>query len=161
MEKIKTLMSDKARMREIILYLVFGVLTTVVNLAVYGGLVLLIPSQRILAQQILFIPTHLYWYQVASVIAWLAAVAFAYAGNKIFVFKSRHLSRWELVMEATSFFGARALSLLLFDLAGLSLCVQVFHMGDFTAKLLMNVLVVVFNYVASKLVIFRKKEPNA
>ncbi len=158
MEKIKNLMNDKARMREIILYLVFGVLTTAVNLAVYAGLVLLIPSQRILAQQILFIPARLYWYQAASAIAWVVAVTFAYAGNKIFVFKSRHLSRWELVMEATSFFGARVLSLLIFDLAGLSLCVQVFHMGDFTAKLLMNVLVVIFNYIASKLVIFRRKE---
>lgn len=158
MEKIKALLEDKARLREIILYLIFGVLTTAVNLAVYGGLVLLVPAKRILAQHILFIPARLYWFQAASAIAWVVAVAFAYAGNKIFVFKSRHLTRRELLMEASSFFGARVLSLLLFDLAGLSLCVQVFHMGDFAAKLVMNVLVVIFNYVASKLVIFRRRE---
>jgi len=157
MEKIKTLLNDKARRREIILYLVFGVLTTIMNLLVYGGLILAVPPQYMLLKSILWFQTPLYWFYVASIIAWVIAVTFAYVGNKLFVFQSTDLSRKELTREVLSFFGARVLSLLLFDLAGLSLCIQVFTMNEFTAKLLMNVLVIIFNYVASKMVIFKKK----
>ena len=157
MEKIKPLLNDRKRLREIILYLVFGMLTTLVNLLVYGGLVLAVQSQYILSQYILWFRTPLYWYYVASTIAWIVAVIFAYVGNKLFVFKSRNLPRRALTQEALSFFGARVLSLLLFDLMGLSLCIQVLGLNDFIAKLFMNVLVVIFNYAASKLVIFKKK----
>jgi putative flippase GtrA len=157
MEKIKTLLNDRDRRREIILYLVFGVLTTVVNLLVYGGLILAVEPKRVLFEYILWFQTPLYWYSVASVIAWVAAVTFAYVGNKLYVFRSRNLSRRELVQEVLSFFGARVLSLLLFDLAGLSLLIQAFNMDEFLAKLIMNILVIIFNYFASKLVIFKKK----
>jgi putative flippase GtrA len=156
MEKIRTLLNDKERRREIILYLVFGVLTTVVNLLVYG-LILWVQPKRVLFEYILWFHTPLYWYYVASIIAWIIAVAFAYIGNKLYVFRSRNLTRRELTQEILSFFGARVLSLLLFDLAGLSLLIQVFAMNEFIAKLIMNVLVIIFNYVASKLVIFKKK----
>mgnify|MGYP000923009291 CR=1 FL=1 len=157
MEKLKGLMGDKARRREILLYLVFGGLTTLVNLLVYGVLLLIIQPQQVLSQTILGIPEPLKWYQAASAIAWIAAVTFAYISNKLYVFQSRNLSRRELIQEVSSFFGARMMSLLLFDLAGLSLCVQALHMNEFIAKVAMNVLVIVFNYVASKLVIFKKK----
>lgn len=157
MEKLKGLMGNKARRREILLYLVFGGLTTLVNLLVYGVLLLIIQPQQVLSQTILGIPEPLKWYQAASAIAWIAAVTFAYISNKLYVFQSRNLSRRELIQEVSSFFGARMMSLLLFDLAGLSLCVQALHMNEFIAKVAMNVLVIVFNYVASKLVIFKKK----
>jgi putative flippase GtrA len=157
MEKIRTLLNDKERRREIILYLVFGVLTTLVNLLVYGGLILAVQPKHVLFEYILWFHAPLYWYYVASIIAWIVAVAFAYIGNKLYVFRSRNLTRKELTQEILSFFGARVLSLLLFDLAGLSLLIQVFAMNEFIAKLIMNVLVVIFNYVASKLVIFKKK----
>ncbi len=157
MEKIKALLNDKERRREILLYLVFGVLTTIVNLLVYGGLILAVQPKRILTEYILWFHTPLYWYSVASIIAWIVAVTFAYVGNKLYVFRSRNLTRRELIQEVLSFFGARVLSLLLFDLAGLSLLIQVFYMDEFIAKLIMNILVIIFNYVASKLVIFKKK----
>ncbi len=157
MEKLKVLMGNKERRREILLYLVFGGLTTLVNLLVYGGLLLIIQPQQVVSQTILGIPEPLKWYQAASAIAWVAAVTFAYVSNKLFVFQSRDLSRRELIQEVSSFFGARMMSFLLFDLAGLSLCVQALHMNEFIAKLVMNVLVIVFNYVASRLVIFKKK----
>ncbi len=163
MEKIKTLLNDKERRREIILYLVFGALTTAVNMLAFSGLILVIPSKRLVIEWILGLNIPIFWYQIANVLAWIVAVSFAYAGNKLFVFKSRNLSRREFVQEALSFFGARVLSLLLFDLAGMSLCVYIFHIEEsnfwgFTiAKFSMNVLVVIFNYVASKLVIFKKK----
>ncbi len=155
MEKIRTLLNDKARRREIILYLVFGVLTTLVNLVAYYLLTAAVAPDVLVAEKVIGLP--IYWFQVASVLSWIVAVSFAYAGNKLFVFQSRHLSRGALAREISSFFGARVLSLVLFDVAGMSLFVRVLRMDDFMAKLLMNVLVVIFNYVASKLVIFKKK----
>ena len=157
MEAFKSLMNDKERRREIILYLVFGILTTVVNLLVYGGLILVVPPRQVLSEAVLWFHVPVYWYYIASVLAWIAAVTFAYVGNKLYVFRTRNLGRYELLKEIASFFGARVLSLLLFDLAGLALCIQVLDMNEFIAKLAMNVLVVIFNYAASKLVIFKKK----
>ena len=157
MEKMKALLNDRARRREIMLYLVFGILTTLVNLLVYGGLILLVPPKQVLAARILWFSAPLYWLYIASVSAWVVAVSFAYVGNKLFVFKSKGLARRQLVQEALSFFGARVLSLLLFDLAGLSLLIEVFGMNEFAAKVVMNILVILFNYFASKLVIFKKK----
>ncbi len=157
MEAFKSLMNDKERRREIILYLVFGILTTGVNLLVYGGLILVVPPRQVLWESVLWFHVPVYWYYIASVLAWIAAVTFAYVGNKLYVFRTRNLERYELLKEIASFFGARVLSLLLFDLAGLALCIQVLDMNEFIAKLAMNVLVVIFNYVASKLVIFKKK----
>ncbi len=157
MNAFKSIMNDKERRREIILYLVFGILTTLVNLLVYGGLILIVPPRQILSEYVLGFHAPVYWYNIASTIAWIVAVTFAYVGNKLYVFRTRNLQRYELLREIASFFGARVLSLLLFDLAGLSMCVELFHMNEFIAKLAMNVLVVIFNYVASKLVIFKKK----
>ena len=158
MSTFNNMMNDKARRREIVLYLIIGILTTLVNLLVFGVFTLVYPSGKVLLPTILWFNTPLYWYYIASILAWIAAVVFAYAGNKLYVFQTRNLSRNALLKEITSFFGARVLSLLIFDLAGLSLCIQVFGMKDFTAKLVMNVLVIIFNYMASKLVIFKKKE---
>ena len=157
MNAFKSLLSDKERRREIILYLVFGILTTVVNLLVYGGLILAVPPKQILSDYVLWFHVPLYWYYIASTLAWIVAVTFAYVGNKLYVFRTRNLQRYALLKEIAAFFGARVMSLLLFDLAGLALCIQVLRMDEFIAKLVMNVLVVIFNYVASKLVIFKKK----
>ena len=141
MDKIESLLHDRARIKELILYVFFGVLTTLVNLVCYWLLTAPLKVQ----------------YQVASVISWIVAVLFAYIVNKLFVFESRGMKPALLMKEMGLFFGARLSSLLLFDLAGLALCVEVFHINDFLAKLLMNVLVVIYNYIASKLVIFQKR----
>ena len=157
MNAFKSLMNDKERRREIILYLIVGILTTIVNLIVYGGRILALPPKHILSQAVLWFHVPVYWYYIASIIAWVMAVAFAYVGNKLYVFRSRGLSKIEQLREIASFFGARVMSLLLFDLAGLSLCIQLLGINEFLSKLIMNVMVIIFNYVASKLVIFKKK----
>ena len=81
------------RYREIINYLVVGVLTTVVSLAVYYGLVLTILDPRN--------PLQL---QAANVLSWICAVTFAYFTNRIFVFESKND---HMVKEAGAFFAAR------------------------------------------------------
>ncbi len=128
---------------ELIRYLIIGVLTTVVSLGAYYFCVLtfLDPLQ----------PLQL---QAANVISWICAVAFAYVTNRIFVFRS-HAKDW--VREAASFVGARVLTLLM-DMAIMFVLVTLLHGNDKIAKLVSQIVVMVGNYVLSKLVVFRKKE---
>ena len=129
--------------REVISYLIVGVLTTVVSLAVYYACVLtfLDPQQ----------PLQL---QVANVISWIAAVTFAYVTNRKYVFKSDDP---HLIREGTAFFASRVGTLLI-DMAAMFLLVTVLGMNDKIAKLIVQVLVVVGNYIFSKFLVFRKNK---
>ena len=128
-----------AKYREILVYLVFGVLTTVVNYLVY------LPCFNLLQLSA----------SVSNVIAWAAAVVFAYLTNKPFVFRSFDWSMKTVLPELTKFVGTRIGSggvetlilLLAVDIAGWN--------GNLW-KLLTSILVVVLNYVGSKLLVFRK-----
>ncbi|MGI5989749.1 MAG: GtrA family protein [Lachnospiraceae bacterium] len=139
---MKTLKRLYNKYREIASYLIFGVLTTVVSLGVYYGL-----SSTVLN------PDDPVQLQAANVISWIAAVTFAYITNRIFVFHShdRHILR-----EAASFYGARVLTLLM-DMGIMFVTVTLLHMNDKIAKLIVQVVVTIANYVFSKLLVFRKK----
>ena len=123
--------------QEYISYLVFGVLTTLVNLAIF------------------YVLERLMNYLVANVIAWIGAVVFAYVVNKLFVFESDRRDIRGLLFEISTFFTARLLSLGLEE-GILFLFVEQLGCRAGIVKLFAQILVVVFNYVASKLVIFRK-----
>lgn len=126
--------------REMISYLIFGVLTTLVNLVVFQ-----------LCDAVLGI-----YYIAANVIAWIIAVIFAYVTNKLFVFDSKS---WELklvVKEVISFGSARILSLL-FETGFIAFTVEVIGIPKFISKIIASIFVVIINYVASKLFIFKKK----
>ncbi len=135
MDKIKALCR---KYRELISYVFFGVLTTVVN---YGCYLLLAP---------LFSTTT-----IPTAIAWVVSVIFAYVTNRIFVFHSQARGAKALCWEVLTFFGARALSGVL-DVGIMWVFADQLKLNDKLVKLASNVFVVVFNYVASKLVIFRK-----
>lgn len=127
--------------REMISYLIFGVLTTIVNLVVFQ-----------LFDAILGI-----YYIASNVIAWVAAVIFAYVTNKLFVFNSKS---WELklvIKEIISFGSARVLSLL-FETGFIALTVEIIGVPKFISKVIASIFVVIINYVASKLFIFKKKK---
>ena len=123
--------------QEYISYLVFGVLTTLVNLAIF------------------YVLERLMNYLVANVIAWIGAVVFAYVVNKLFVFESDRRDIRGLLFEISTFFTARLLSLGLEE-GILFLFVEQLGCRAGIVKPFAQILVVVFNYVASKLVIFRK-----
>lgn len=129
---------------EVVGYLVFGVLTTLVNIAAFAVL-----SGRMRIPEL-----------VANVIAWLLSVLFAYVTNRLFVFQSKARSAGALLREAGLFFAARLLSLGI-DEGGMALCLYVLHWDKMLAKVLMNVIVVILNYFASKLLIFRKPSGTA
>ena len=125
--------------REILVYLIFGVLTTLVNYLVY------LPCYNL---------AHLSA-SVSNVIAWVFAVAFAYLTNKPFVFHSHDWSTGTVVPELTKFVGSRVLSGAAETLIIL-LFADVLGWNGNLVKLVTSVLVVIMNYVASKLVVFRK-----
>ena len=124
----------------ILSYLFFGVLTTAVNYLVY-------------------LPCYNLWGlsgTASNVIAWVFAVAFAYLTNKPFVFKSHDWSAGTVVPELTKFVGCRLGSGVLETLIIL-VTVDMLGWDGNVMKLLTAVIVVVLNYIASKLLIFRKK----
>ena len=129
--------------KEIVNYLIVGVLTTVVSLVVYYGLTLTVLD-----------PEKAVQLQAANVISWIAAVVFAYFTNRRFVFESRSQN---MLKEAAAFFAAR-LSTLVLDMALMFLLVTLLKCNDKIAKLVVQVAVIVANYVLSKFLVFKKKE---
>lgn len=124
---------------DILSYLVFGVLTTVVNYAVY------LPIYNLLGLSA----------AVSNVIAWVAAVAFAFLTNKPFVFKSHDWSAKTVIPELTKFVSCRVASGAMETLI-LLLTVDLLGWNGNIWKLITQVLVVVLNYITSKLVVFKK-----
>lgn len=124
--------------RELLSYLVFGVLTTAVNYLSY-----------------LVISPFFTYTGVPTVIAWLLSVIFAYLTNRRFVFQSKARGK-TVLKEAGSFFTARVMSGVM-DVIIMAVFADWVGFDDRVVKLASNVLVVIFNYIASKLVVFRKK----
>lgn len=122
------------------MYVVFGALTTVVNMGAYY-----------VSYNLLHIPNV-----PSAAIAWILAVAFAFVTNKLWVFDSPSFDAQTLKHEIPTFFGARIATGVL-DVVIMYLAVDVAHMNPTVWKLISNVLVIIINYVASKLIIFRKK----
>ena len=133
--------------KEIVLYIVFGALTTLVNFIVYFPLVNLPGMSENVG----------WWTLVVNVIAWIAAVAFAYFTNKFFVFESKDKSKKTVLREVVSFIGARVASLLIEE-AILALFVTALHFNENLIKIIASVGTVVINYFFSKFIIFKKKK---
>jgi len=124
--------------REIILYLFFGGLTTAVNAIVYFA-----------ASWAFGLPAWL-----SSIIAWIFAVTFAFITNKIFVFRSKAKTKEAVIKEASSFMLARLISLGL-NTAIMLIFVDLMQLNEPLFFVIGQVVVLVFNYLASKLVIFK------
>jgi len=129
--------------KNIIPYAFFGVLTTIVNIAVY------------------WLMAHPLGLKVipSTVIAWISAVLFAYITNRKWVFHSEAHTTNAIVKEIFSFFACR-LATGLVDLACMFIFVDVLHLNDVVIKFIANVIVIVLNYVASKLIIFKHNKKN-
>ena len=136
-QKVKSLV---IRYWEVLSYLIFGVLTTVVNYLVY------LPVYNVLGLSA----------ALSNAIAWVVAVAFAYLTNKPFVFKSHDWSAKTVIPELTKFVGCRVASGAAETMI-LLVTVDLLRWNGNVWKLVTSVLVVVMNYIASKLVVFKKK----
>lgn len=124
--------------REVLLYLVFGALTTLVNIVMF----------LILRK----LSVELY---ISNVIAWITSVLFAFITNKLFVFESKNKTIGENLREGLSFFGFRLLSLV-FDMLSMYVLLQILNTNEIFAKVISNVIVIVLNYIFSKIFIFKK-----
>ena len=136
---IETIRKLLKKYGDILSYLFFGVLTTVVNYIVY------LPCYNLLGLSA----------ALSNAVAWVFAVAFAYLTNKPFVFKSYDWSAKTVLPELAKFIGCRigsgaAETLILF------VSVDVLGWNGNVWKLVTSVLVVVLNYVGSKLLVFTK-----
>ena len=126
--------------QEVISYLFFGVLTTVVNYIIYFSL------NAVLGEDL---------YLFNNVVAWAGAVIFAFVVNKLFVFKKKSKNSAELIKEMTSFALARLASLGIEEII-LFIGMSLLKLNGTIVKLAAQVIVVIFNYFFSKFFIFRK-----
>lgn len=129
--------------RQIILYLFFGVCTTAINTICYWLLYDVLTLSNV----------------VSTVLAWLAAVVFAFVTNKVFVFESKRTNATERINEVISFFGCRLLTGIL-DVLIMAIAVDRLQWNGLLWKLVSNIIVTIINYFASKFLIFRHTKNN-
>ena len=122
-------------------YLVFGILTTLINIVSYAIL------SKFFGMD----------YKFATIIAWMISVFFAFITNKLYVFNSKETNVSLMIKEFLSFIFFRLLSLIL-DIGIMLMMVEWLRMDDLLAKIAANVFVVIFNFFASKYVIFTKRK---
>ncbi|HOD02968.1 MAG: hypothetical protein BWY46_00751 [Firmicutes bacterium ADurb.Bin300] len=146
---IKRIRDLIVKYNELIVYLVFGVLTTAVNWGIYSVLV------KYFGFNI----------NAGNIIAWIVAVVFAFVTNKIWVFKSKTTAFKLVLKEFVLFVGARALSGVI-EIGGLPLLVwlglgqTVFGVEAFLAKIVISFVVIILNFIFSKLIVFKKKKED-
>ena len=141
MEEVKKeeRIEESKKHNELVSYLIFGVATTMVSMITYG-----VCNSAF--------EMH---YLVSNVVSWILAVIFAYITNKMFVFRTRGMGFAQLKREISLFLGARVASLGIEEL-GLLVLIGFMEWDKMWAKLVMQVVIIVLNYVFSKLVIFKK-----
>ncbi len=127
------------RYEEIINYLVVGVMTTLVSIVVY------------------WVFTKLFHvnYMISNIISWILSVLFAYVTNKKFVFKSKCDSNKDVFIEVYQFFKYRILSFVI-DVLLMYVFVELVTLDDMCAKVIVQIIVIILNYVFSKLFVFKK-----
>lgn len=126
--------------KSIFFYLVFGVGTTVVNIVSYALFARICGFNTI----------------VSNILAWILAVAFAYITNKLWVFESKCTEIKEIMNELIKFISCRLLTGII-DLLIMFVFVDLLLFNDIIIKCISNIIVIILNYVASKIFIFKKK----
>ena len=139
---IETLKGLYLEYKEIINYLVFGVLTTVVSFVSYFIFAKLLKIDEV----------------VSSGLSWFCSVLFAYITNRIFVFESTANTKKAFLKELVSFFMARIASGILCDVGTFAIMVKVLNINDVVSKIVTQVMVVIVNYVFSKFIVFKKNK---
>lgn len=121
--------------RELVLYFIFGTLTFFVNVIVY-----------FLFESILGVN-----YIISNIIAWFFSVLFAYVTNRIWVFESKSPN---IIKEMSLFFGGRIFSGVV-DTGLMYLFIDILTIGDLISKIVVQIIVVILNYIFSKLIVFK------
>ena len=128
---------------EILNYLIFGVLTTIISIASYA------------------IFTNIFNIDIliSNILSWILSVLFAFVTNKLFVFKSKNNSFKASIVECLKFYASR-----LFSLGAESLILHVgatiLHINDMFVKVFAQVIVIILNYILSKILVFKKNKKS-
>lgn len=142
---------------EIILYLVFGVLTTVVSVVLYALLVFVFDRIADAAGNPgLMLKNNLILQNACLIFKNIVAILFAYVTNRKFVFRSKVTGFKPIMIELCQFFAAR-ISTLIFEMVFMSVAVNGLHQPELVMNIIAQFVIVVLNYVFSKLWIFKKK----
>ena len=128
--------------KEVLRYLIVGGLTTLVSMVLFYG-----------STWTFLDPNNAFQLQVANVLSWVGAVAFAYVTNRRFVFESKNP---HVFAELVSFVGSRVATLLL-DMAVMFVLVTLLSVNSDFAKIVAMVLVTIGNYIISKLLVFKNR----
>lgn len=139
--KLKKLADLYRNHREGWRYLIFGALATIVNIAIYDIAFYLGNIDN----------------SISNIIAWVVAAIFAYITNKFMVFASKLNTKKELQKQIVSFFSCRLFTLLI-DQTIMVITVDKLGMQAFLMKVISNIVVIILNYVLSKLIIFKKQK---
>ena len=129
--------------KKIILYLVFGGFTTLVNIISYYIFA------HVLNCSVMF----------STIISWVLAVLFAYLTNRKLVFDSKASTKKDVVKEIISFFSCRIFTGII-DWVGMYVLVEKLHLNDMVIKIILNIIVIILNYIFSKLIVFKDKNKN-
>lgn len=121
---------------EIIRYIFFGILSTIINIVVFFVLINLTVA-----------------YTVATVSASIVSILFAFFTNKKYVFLSESTNRRQNIIEMVKFMLSRVITLLI-DFLGMILFIEVVSFSETTSKVLMNIIVIMLNYLFSKFLVF-------
>jgi putative flippase GtrA len=121
---------------EITNYVIAGALTTLVSIVSYYLFRLIIP-----------------YYYINTTLSWIAAVSFAFIVNRKYVFKSKDTN---IIEEFTKFVGSR-LTTLLIEITLMFVLVTLLKVNDMIAKLMLQIIILVLNYILSKLYVFKKR----
>ena len=125
--------------KHIIYYLIFGLITTVVNIGTYW-----------LCYDVMHIPNL-----ISNFIAWITAVIVSFVTSKIWVFDSKSWEASIVISEAVKFFGARVATFLIDELI-MGVGVDLLHFNGLVMKVVSGIVVVILNYVFSRIWVFRK-----
>lgn len=146
---IKKIKETLLKYKEVILYLIFGALTTGVSWGIYTVFV------KYLRLDI----------NISNITSWIAAVIFAFITNKIWVFESKSKELMTISKEFIAFLGARVISGVV-EIGGLPVLVTLgfnqtlLGVDAFPAKIALSVIVVILNYIFSKVLVFKKKKED-
>ena len=138
--KLKKLAEWYRKHREGMRYLIFGALTTIVNIISYTLLYYILHIRN----------------DISNIIAWVFGATFAYITNKLYVSESKVNKGKELVKEITYFYGCRLLTLVV-DQAIMIFTVDKLSWNALLMKIVANIVVIILNFIFSKILIFTKK----
>ena len=127
--------------REGITYLIAGGIATVLNIGVFA----------------LLTYTFKIDYEISNIIAIIVSILFQYVSNKFFVFESKENTFKENVKEFFSFISCRLVTMAL-DQGLMKLGIDVLHINELIMKVLVNIIVIIVNYIFSKLIVFKKRD---